>query len=113
MRNIFAIACLFAHTIVAQNFTHQAQLLPVTTNTLYRINITPALRMYMSSDFHDTRIFDSKDRETPYIVMNETPLKASTDFVSYPIIGQKHFEFYSEIIVENTAKEKISNIAFN
>ncbi len=114
MKKLFVIVtCLIVSHVYAQHFTHQAEIKSVTSNTLYRITVDPTLRATMSSDFHDTRIMDSKGNEMPYIVMNEAPLKSTTDFVQYPIVSQKHTPLYSEVIVENPGKDKISNIAFN
>lgn len=106
---MFAIS----YTIVAQNFTHEAIIGNIVKDSLYKVPLTPEYKQYMSADMHDVRIHDSKQHELPYVVLSEPLLKSKSDFVPYNIISQNHFSTYSEIVVENTAKDKISNIAFN
>jgi hypothetical protein len=67
----------------------------------------------MCIDLHDTRIYDAKQKEVPYVVLCEPLLKSKSDFASYEIVSQKHLNSFSEIIIRNKNKDKISNIAFN
>ena len=97
----------------AQTYSHQSTLGGIKVNGLYKIALNPEVKQYMASDLHDTRIHDTAQNEVPYVVLSEPLLKAKSDFISYEIISQKHFKTYSEIIIRNPNKDKISNIAFN
>ncbi|MBI3518402.1 MAG: DUF3999 family protein, partial [Bacteroidetes bacterium] len=107
----FIIACCGA--VLAQSFTHETIVKGISKDSLYKIPLTPDYKQYMSSDLHDMRIYDSKNMEVPYVVLSEPLLKAKSDFIPYEIVSQKHLSSYSEIIIRNVNKDKISNIAFN
>lgn len=116
MKNIILSIILvvaFGNSISAQSFTHEAVIKGISKDSLYKIPLSPDYKQYMSADLHDMRIYDSKNKEVPYVVLSEPLLKAKSDFISYEIISQKHFSSYSEIIIRNSNKDKISNIAFN
>jgi len=97
----------------AQIFTWQGPLKGLKENGLYKIPLGPEIKKHMSKDLHDMRIFDSAGHEVPFVLLSEPLLKSSQDFIPYEIISQNHFKNYSEIVIKNAAKEKISNIAFN
>lgn len=97
----------------AQSYSHQATISGIKANGLYKIPLNPEIKQYMTSDLHDTRIHDSANKEVPYVLLSEPLLKSKSDFVEYEIVSQKHFDTYSEIIIHNPNKDKISNIAFN
>ncbi len=111
----FSIVLLICYraTVFSQAFTHEAALGAITKDFLYKIPLDPGYKQYMSTDLHDMRIYDSKQKEVPYVVLSEPLLKAKSDFVAYEIVSQNHFSTYSEIIIRNPNKDKISNIAFN
>lgn len=116
MKNIIlsiflAICCI--NSLLAQSFSHEAIINGITKDSLYKIPLNPKYKQFMSSDLHDTRIYDSKNKEVPYVILCEPLLKAKSDFVPYEIVSQKHFNSFSEIIIRNANKDKISNIAFN
>lgn len=97
----------------AQSYSHQAPIAGLKESGLYKIPLNPDLKQYMTKDLHDTRIHDSSQREVPYVVLSEPILKSKSDFIEYKILSQKHFGNYSEIIIHNPNRDKISNIAFN
>ncbi len=97
----------------AQSYSHQAPITGLKESGLYKIPLNPDLKQYMTKDFHDTRIHDSSQREVPYVVLSEPLLKSKSDFIEYKILSQKHFGTYSEIVIHNPNRDKISNIAFN
>ncbi|MEO6302406.1 MAG: hypothetical protein ABIP51_04480 [Bacteroidia bacterium] len=116
MKHIIYILILFIGSICkinAQGYSHQAAITGIKANGLYKIPLNPDVKQYITPDLHDTRIHDSSQREVPYVVLSEPLLKAKSDFVEYQIVSQKHFNSYSEIIIHNPNKDKISNIAFN
>ena len=116
MKNILYSLLFFIgslNSIKAQSYSHQAIISGVKTNGLHKIPLNPEVKQYMTPDLHDTRIHDTANNEVPYVVLSEPLLKAKSDFIEYEIVSQKHFNTYSEIIIHNSHKDKISNIAFN
>lgn len=97
----------------AQNFSHEMKIENITKDGLYRIPLNPDFQQFMASDFHDLRILDSSEKEVPYVLLREPLLKSKSDFVPYEISSQTHHGTYSEIVILNPQKNKISNIAFN
>lgn len=108
---LIAVFC-FDKTI-AQSYSHQAPITGLKESGLYKIPLDPGVKQYMTKDLHDTRIHDSSQREVPYVILSEPLLKSKSDFIEYKILSQKHFGNYSEIIIHNPNRDKISNIAFN
>jgi hypothetical protein len=104
---------LFNTLVLAQSFSHEAVIKGIKKDSLYKISLSPDYKQYMSPDLHDMRIYDAKNKEVPYVVLSEPLLKSKSDFESYEIVSQKHFNSYSEIIIRNPDKNTISNIAFN
>lgn len=110
---LFFSLVLMTEFIHAQEFKHQASVTGIKESGLYKIPLTPEYKQYMSLNLHDLRIMDSSHKEVPYVMLREPLLKSKSDFVAYEIVSQKHFSTYSEIIIHNPNKDKISNIAFN
>lgn len=112
-------ACLFVCLAImpachcAQDFQYQSELTGVNKTGLHKIALTPEHREKMAADFHDVRIVDSSGSEIPYVVLSEQLNRTETDFVPYKIISQKHFDTYSEIIIDNSGRQAINNIAFS
>ncbi|MDF2453980.1 MAG: hypothetical protein K0S26_3484 [Bacteroidota bacterium] len=111
--SLSVILTLLGTVLGAQDFTHEAAIGSNIKDSLYKIPLSPEYKQYMSVDFHDMRIYDAKQKEVPYVVLSEPLLRSKSDFVPYEIVSQKHFNTYSEIIIRNANKDKISNIAFN
>ncbi len=97
----------------AQSFTQEMLIEGITKDSLYKIPLNPEYKQYMKSDFHDMRIYDNKQKEVPYVVLSEPQLKAKSDFVEYKILSIDHVNDYTEVVVHNPDRLKISNIAFN
>lgn len=112
---ILSLIVLGACTVqmFGQTQKYSAPVTGIKENALYKIPLSPAYKQYMASDMHDVRIWDSKQHEVPYVLLSEPLLKSKSDFVPYEIVSQEHFRTYSEIIILNKNKDKISNIAFN
>lgn len=103
----------FSAELAAQQFTREMPVVGIRKDTLYKIPLDPAHKQYMRRDFHDTRLYDHKGREVPYVVISEPQLKSKSDFVPYEILSVRHVSDYTEVIVHNPERQKISNIAFN
>ena len=114
MKNIvYSLLIIMSFSAEAQSYSHQAAISPIKENGLYKIPLSAEIKQFMNSDLHDARILDSAQTEVPYVVLSEPLLKNKSDFIDYKILSQKHFGDYSEIIIHNPDKDKISNIAFN
>ncbi|MES2762839.1 MAG: hypothetical protein V4677_11560 [Bacteroidota bacterium] len=109
----FILNVICSGSLQGQSFTHESVLSGINKDSLYKIPLTPEYKKYMSPDLHDLRIYDAKQKEVPYVVLSEPLLKAKSDFISYEIVSQNHFSTFSEIVIRNPNKDKISNIAFN
>lgn len=113
-RSFYFILLAGAHFLASsQSFTYQGAVKGVKEDALYKIPLDPALKKHMQPGLSDLRIYDSSQREVPFVIMGEPLLKEKQDFISYEIVSQSHFKNYSEILIKNPAKDKISNIAFN
>lgn len=110
---VFALLLFACGQLLAQSFTHEAIITGISKDSLYKIPLNPDYKQYMTADLHDLRIYDTKQAEVPYVVLSEPLLKAKSDFVEYEIVSQLHFSTFSEIVIRNPNKDKISNIAFN
>lgn len=112
--HVLILAVLFALTQAgAQTFTHEAKITVHGKSGLHKIALDATDKRFMRKDLRDMRILDPNGKEVPYVVLSEPLLRSKSDFVEYPIHSQIHHRNYSEVIIENTNKEKISNIAFN
>lgn len=109
----FLMAVMSSSLNYAQTFTYESLISGVNQTTLYKIPLNPDIMQYMNASLNDLRILDSATHEVPYVIFSEALLKSKSDFVPYEIVSQKHFSNYSEIIILNANKDKISNIAFN
>ncbi len=105
------ILCGFCLKISGQS--HSTILKRISRDTLYKISLPPAYKQHMAADMHDVRIFNSKKQEVPYIILSEPSRQKETNFIAYEIVSQTHFKTFSEIVISNKNKDKISNIAFN
>lgn len=111
---ILLLSSLITVPLSAQHtFRQEIPIGGITKDSLYKIPLNPDHKQYMKKDFHDMRIFDDKDHEVPYVVLSEPQLKAKSDFVEYKILAIRHVSDYTEVIVHNPDRQKISNIAFN
>lgn len=97
----------------AQQFAQEMPITGISKDSLYKIPLNPEHKQYMTPDFHDMRIYDNKGHEVPYVVLSEPQLKAKSDFVEYKILSLRHVSDYTEVVVHNPDRQKISNIAFN
>lgn len=111
---ILLLSSLVTLNLSAQHtFRQEIPIGGITKDSLYKIPLNPDHKQYMKKDFHDMRIVDDKDHEVPYVVLSEPQLKAKSDFVEYKILAIRHVSDYTEVIVHNPDRHKISNIAFN
>jgi hypothetical protein len=106
-------AAAMSFQLGAQQFAQEMPIAGITKDSLYKIPLNPEHKQYMKSDFHDMRVYDNKGHEVPYVVLSEPQLKAKSDFVEYKILSLRHVSDYTEVVVHNPDRQKISNIAFN
>ena len=115
----FVRNCLFilfggySFNVAAQNFNFSSSLEEINSDGFYRVQLTPEIVSKLKHDFSDIRIFDKKENEVPYILEEEKPYSENDYFVEYEIvekIEQKSWPYYTRIVLQNPAKNKISNI---
>ena len=97
----------------AQSFKFKTALNKTNNIGLHKLELKPAHQLYMMPSYNDVRIYDSLNKEVPYVLLSEPVVKSKTDFVEYTIKSQTHLKNHTEIIIENPNKNAISNIAFN
>lgn len=102
-----------AGSVMAQQFKHEMPLAGLGRDSLYKIPLNPEHKQYMKKDFHDTRLYDGAGHEIPYVVLSEPQLKSRSDFEPYDVVSIRHVNDYTEVVVANPERRKISNIAFN
>ncbi len=110
--SLIAVAVLSVQA-VAQQFAQEMPVAGITKDSLYKIPLNPEHKQYMKRDFHDMRVYDASGHEVPYVVLSEPQLKSKSDFVEYKILSVRHVSDYTEVVVHNPDRQKISNIAFN
>lgn len=109
----FITVAVLGFRLGAQQFAQEMPITGITKDSLYKIPLNPEHKQYMKRDFHDMRVYDVKGHEVPYVVLSEPQLKSKSDFVEYKILSLRHVSDYTEVVVHNPERQKISNIAFN
>lgn len=120
LKTKFKLICLVSfiivvliNNVVAQQFKYKSALSTISVSSLYKVELSPLVQNYCFSNYKDLRVVDSVGNQKPYVILSEPILKSANDFIKYTIVSQNHFKNYTEIVIENPTKEKISNIAFN
>lgn len=109
----FILVVLNNNYVIAQQFKYKSSLSSVSLTSLYKVELSPLVQNYCFSNYKDLRVVDSNGIQKPYFILSEPILKSASDFIKYTIVSQNHYNNYTEIVIENSTKEKISNIAFN
>ncbi|MFN8255132.1 MAG: hypothetical protein U0W24_05550 [Bacteroidales bacterium] len=103
----------FSWNSFAQDFTWQADIPRVGSDSYYKIHLKPAVVSKLMNNFSDIRVFDENNNEIPYITEIEKPFESRDYFVEYKIIEKaeiKSWPFYTRLVIHNPGKNNISNI---
>jgi len=115
MRNSVAvILCLFVCIVTHAQYKNKAALGPVTKTGFYSIAVTPELSSYVKTDFSDLRVVDGDGKQAEYVLQRAgvNLVKDTTQYKPLPIIQQTQGDSgRSILVVDNAAKEKISQLA--
>jgi len=96
-----------------QDFNRIATFTNTYSNGFVNIWLSPEINSKLSQNFHDLRIYDSQNKEIPYILQSEKVLNHSVFFKEYKIIEKKHVsaQNYTRIVIHNPEKKMIDNIS--
>jgi len=106
------IIILFQFNSLAQNFSWQADINPISENSFYKINLNPEIISKMENELNDIRIYDSNNSEVPYIFEKENLINRSDYFIEYKIVSKEHqnyWPYYTRLIIHNPKRNAITN----
>ncbi len=111
-----ALVCVSIITIWqsnAQEFAWRASVTGINSDGFSRILLSPEIISKLKNDFEDIRMYDSENKEIPYIFESERPIEYNDYFVEYKIIEkteQTQWPYYTRLVIHNPKKNDISNI---
>lgn len=107
---LFIVFLIMSNFAFSQDFAVEGKISGIKTNGLHSVLITPEIRSLSNENLSDIRIFDSKNRETPYFLTNDFKT-TSTDFEEYKIISKNTIpNKSSSIIFENNSNKNLTEI---
>ncbi len=110
--SILLIFLIIHGRITAGSFRFESKLPPVDNTHYYKIQLTPGIYSKLSPGNSDLRLFDSDQKEVPYIIRDDVPVNLSTFFVEHEIVDKKYLkDSLTQVIIKNKGGERISNIS--
>jgi len=105
---VFTAAFLISSAGFAQDFTAEAKISNVKSSGLHSVLITPELRSIASASLLDIRIYDSKNRETPYFLQDAFQTE-TTGFKEFKIISRSSIpNKTSSVLFENNSDKNLT-----
>lgn len=103
---------LLSFSVYSQDFNYSAEVKTVEEDGFYRILLSADVCAKLNNLFYDVRLYDSKDKEVPYILVKEKFVNETDLFVEYDIIELEHVVElgYTRLVIHNTNKNSIDNI---
>jgi hypothetical protein len=113
MKKIFFISLLVISPLVwGQKFVAEANVPNVEKGGFYRLVISPEMISLVNPDFSNLRIYDEKNQEVPYVLSEESPVFATSQFVEYPLMEKKTEPgCCTKIIIRNKDRKALNNIS--
>ncbi len=114
MKKIFILFLFFivCFNIRASNFRFECKLPAVDNTRYYKIQLTPGIYSKLKPGNSDLRLFDSDQKEVPYVIRHDTPINLSSSFVEHEIVDKKYLkDSLTQVIIKNKGGERISNIS--
>ena len=106
----FIVFLILPSLLFSQDFTVEGKISGIKTNGLHSVLITPEIRSLSNENLSDIRIFDSKNRETPYFLTNDFKT-TSTAFEEYKIISKSNVvNKSSSVVFENSSNKNITEL---
>lgn len=110
--NKFILLLFLTNLSIAQNTT-TAKIKTVMQNGLHKIVLPPEIRSFSKQDLSDFRIFDAKENEVPYFLVQNESKKVTSDFNEYKIISKTVVpKKSSSIIIEVPSVQNYEQISF-
>lgn len=111
-RILIILVVLSSFSVYSQNFEYRAEVNPVEEDGFYRILLSADVTSKLNSQFYDVRLYDSNEKEVPYILVKEKFVNETELFVEYDIIELEHVAElgYTRLVINNTNKNTIDNI---
>ncbi|PIB34383.1 hypothetical protein BFP72_02560 [Reichenbachiella sp. 5M10] len=107
----WAICMLCTSVIYAQDFTHSAEVAPVSTSGFHKLLLSPELLGKANSDLTDLRIYDEKGVQQPYLIQQEAARASHRSFHTYDITQRENPEdSTSYLIFQNHTKQAITEV---
>jgi len=107
---IFIAFLLISSLVFSQEFNVEGKISDLKSNGLHSVLITPEIRSLANQNLSDIRIFDSKNKETPYFLTDDFNT-TSTAFEEYKIISKNTIpNKISSIIFENNSNKNITEL---
>lgn len=104
---------LFVVGLNAQVFTHSLNF-SASVNGLQALALPAELRNIATSNLSDVRLYDSKGKEAPYFLVNESFNYKSASFKEYKVIDKETGKGrYTRFTIENNEKKKIDHVILN
>ena len=82
-------------------------------NGYHQILLSAEVTGRSARDFADLRLFDQEQRETPYLITEETFSSQRLDFKTYPLVDKSYnrsWSYESRYVIENTNPEAIQSL---
>ena len=86
---VLLIATLCFTAGFSQTFRGEASVPRVESDGFYRIFISPSLSTHLNADFTNIRVYDQQNKEIPYLLQQEVPVKFTRAFREYEIVEKK------------------------
>jgi hypothetical protein len=87
IRSLFVIVLLnITYLGLANNFKKKAKLDSISSDGFYKIILPPEVISDLNSEYSDLRIYNSKNKEVPYIIVKENSHTLSNYYCDYPIV---------------------------
>ncbi len=107
---LFIVFLITSSLAFSQDFAVEGKISGIQANGLHSVLITPEIRSLSNENLSDIRIFDSKNRETPYFLSNDLKT-TSTAFEEYKIISKNTIpNKSSSVIFENNSNKNLIEI---
>jgi hypothetical protein len=106
---LFFVLTFFALALYGQQYVGELALPKIEKNGFYRIAIQPTITGYLLPDFANLRLTDKSNREVPYLIKEEIPVRYSKQFHEYDIERFKTKK-ETEIVLKNPTRKAINNI---
>jgi hypothetical protein len=111
--NKFILLFFVATFSMAQNNT-TAKIKAVVNNGLHKIVLTPEIRSFSKQDLSDLRIYDSKENEVPYFLIQNDNHTVTNTFSEYKIISKTVLPKKSTtIIIENPVVKNHNQVSLH